>query len=83
MYSVTFKWKEVVIYSEDGCTFWFPAGWGVDPPVLYIPSDDLWERVTPSCMHGRRDVIVERLQADSKHVLKELDRLFEHRSRDE
>lgn len=56
MYSVTFQWKEIVIYSEGECTFWFPAGWGVDPPVLYIPSEDLWEHVTPPWMHGRRHV---------------------------
>ncbi|WP_229939430.1 hypothetical protein [Plantibacter cousiniae (nom. nud.)] len=61
------RWKEEVVYWEGAEGFVFDAGWGVDPPVLYIPFPEEWDAVTAPWMHGRRDEIVERLRRHSRH----------------
>jgi hypothetical protein len=65
------RWKEEVIYWEGGLGYLFDAGWGVDPPVLYVPSAEMWNEVVPDWMQGRRDTIVDRLVANSGHVVEE------------
>ena len=67
------RWKEQVVYWEDGRGFVLDAGWGVDPPVLYVPSARLWDEVVPDWMAGRRSAVVDALRESSGHVLREDD----------
>lgn len=69
-YSVQPRWKEEVVYSEGSSSVTFPAGWGVDPPVLYLPSEAMWDQFTPAWLHGRHAQVVARLQRDSQHVIR-------------
>lgn len=66
-FAIEAVWKETVWYSEDDRRHAFDAGWGVDPPVLYVPTAEVWDRHTPEWMHGRHDVVVARLVAHSGH----------------
>ena len=66
-FEVESRWKEQVIYWEGRDGFVFDAGWGVDPPVLYVPSAQDWDRVTAGWMAGRHDLIVARLTERSGH----------------
>lgn len=66
-FEVETRWKETVFYREGGDEFVFDGGWGVKPPVLYVPSPDEWDDSTPPWMHGRRDIIVERLAQETGH----------------
>lgn len=68
-YEVEFRWKEQVVYWEGAHGFIFPAGWGVEPPVTYVPSADTWDRVMPGWLVGRRDEVVTRLENEPGHVL--------------
>lgn len=53
------EWKEVLIVSdEDGRSFCFDCGWGVEPPVAYLPSDADWPDCVPPWLHGRRDEVI-------------------------
>lgn len=49
------------------------AGWGVEPPVLYVPSAGLWDRVGPPWLLGRRAEVVNRLAQRSKHLVQDTD----------
>lgn len=69
-YSVQPRWKEEVVYSEGSSSITFAAGWGVDPPVLYLPSEAMWDQSTPAWLHGRHVQVVARLKRDSQHVIK-------------
>ncbi len=68
-YSVKAKWKEEVVYREGDQSIVFDAGWGVEPPVLYVPSEWAWDLSTPAWLHGRRAEVVARLERDSRHVI--------------
>jgi hypothetical protein len=70
-FEVESRWKEQVFYWEGERGFLFDAGWGVSPPVLYVPPADEWEGCTPAWMHGRRDLILSRLEARSRHRIAE------------
>jgi len=70
-FSITTQWCEVVIYWEGDEGFRFLAGWGAEPPVLSVPSAEIWDRVTPEWLHGRRDVVVARLIEHSGHVVRD------------
>ena len=49
-------WKEEFhIHDENDRTFCFSCGWGVEPPVAYLPSEADWQRCTPVWLHDRRD----------------------------
>lgn len=61
------RWKEEVVYWEGSEGFVFDAGWGVDPPVLYVPYPEEWDAVTAAWMTGRREEIVARLGQESRH----------------
>jgi hypothetical protein len=63
------RWKEQVVYWEGDWGFLFDAGWGVEPPVLYIPAPDIWAEVMPGWCRERRDEVVARLRDHSNHVL--------------
>jgi hypothetical protein len=70
-FEVEGRWKEEVIYWEGSRGFVFDAAWGVQPLVLYVPSEDEWDSVTAEWMVGRRALIVSRLVERSGHVLRE------------
>jgi hypothetical protein len=66
-FAIEWRWKEEVVYWEGGHGFLFDAGWGVDPPWLYVPSPRIWDVVVPRWLTGRRPEVVERLVAHSGH----------------
>ncbi|MFB2585832.1 hypothetical protein [Herbiconiux liukaitaii] len=70
-FEVEARWKEEVYYWEGERGFLFDAGWGVEPPVLYVPTAEDWEACTPPWMHGRRDLILSRLDGFARHRLRE------------
>lgn len=65
------KWKEEVLYREGERSFSFDAGWGVAPPVLYVPTAELWAQVMPAWLRDRRDEVLDRLRHASGHVIEE------------
>ena len=67
------QWKEEVCYKEGDQTLSFPAGWGVNPPSLYVPSDRIWDEVMPDWLRGRRAEVAARLAKYSEHVLEDTD----------
>jgi hypothetical protein len=44
---VEFRWKELVIYREDGKGCIFDGAWGVDPSITVVPDGDTWNAVVP------------------------------------
>lgn len=70
-FRIEWRWKEQLIYWEDDQGFLFEAGWGVDPPTLYVPVPAVWDLVTPPWLHGRREEVVARLVAHGGHVLED------------
>ncbi len=44
---------------------------GVTPPVTYVPSEEVWDRVMPTWLVGRRDEIVKRLENEPGHTLRD------------
>jgi len=69
-YEVEFRWKEEVVYWEGRRGYIFPGGWGVNPPVTYVPTDDAWDRVMPEWLRGRRNEVVRRLENEAGHMLR-------------
>jgi hypothetical protein len=65
------KWKEQLIYEEDGQSFAFECGWGVSPGVVYVPAAEDWDEAMPAFLRGRRNEIVELLGKQSDHVVEE------------
>jgi hypothetical protein len=65
------KSKEEVHYCEGRRGFLFDAGWGVEPPVLYVPSSEIWAEVMPNWLRDRRVVVVDRLREHSGHTIAE------------
>lgn len=65
------KWKEEVVYREGARTYTFDAGWGVAPPVLYVPTAELWAAVMPPWLRDRRAEVLDRLRQRSGHVIEE------------
>ena len=70
-FEIEFRWKEEVVYWEGKRGFLFDGGWGVDPLETYVPSSNLWDAVVPAWLVGRRDEVVERLRADTGHVVRD------------
>ena len=68
-YSIELRWKEEVIYWEGQRGYVFPGGWGVTPPVTYVPSAEVWDDVVPPWLRGRRSEVVSRLEEDDRHVI--------------
>lgn len=67
------EWKEIIIVTdEDGQDFVFYCGWGVEPPVVYVPSATDWARCTPPWLHDRRAEALTLLES-LRHVVKEGD----------
>lgn len=66
-YEIEFRWKEEVFYWEGHRGLMLDGGWGVTPPVTYVPSEAVWESVAPEWARGRREMIVARLVARTTH----------------
>ena len=72
-FQIEHRWKEEVIYWEGSAGYRLDGGWGVSPPVLYVPSATIWDEVVPVWLRGRHDEVVARLRAYGEHVLEETD----------
>jgi hypothetical protein len=70
-FTIEHRWKEETIYWEESQGFLLDGGWGVDPPVLYVPSAEIWAEVMPPWLRDRRDEVVDRLETFSGHRIVE------------
>lgn len=65
------EWKEVLIVTdEDGRSFTFSCGWGVEPPVAYVPSPADWPRCVPPWLGPRRDEVIA-VMRHHQHIVDE------------
>ena len=65
------RWKEeLIVTDEAGRSFCFDCGWGVDPPVAYLPEPKDWRRCVPGWLHDRRDEVISVMKAQH-HVVHE------------
>jgi hypothetical protein len=67
-YQIQIRTREDFIYWEGDKGFWFETGWGVEPPIILVPSAEQWLAVMPTWMRDHRDLILERIERDSGHV---------------
>lgn len=57
------EWKEtVLLLDEYGRSFTIECGWGVQPPIAYVPPQDAWQRCTPDWLWNRREEAIEALR---------------------
>ncbi len=64
-------WKEILtVTDEDDRSFVFYCGWGVSPPVAYVPAAADWVRCMPPWLHSRRDEVIT-LMGSMGHVVHE------------
>ncbi|HXU06298.1 MAG TPA: hypothetical protein VN903_35325 [Polyangia bacterium] len=64
------KWKEeLYIFDEQGRSFMFDCGWGVEPLVAYVPLAEQWTGCVPAWLHDRRDEVIEAMKAVNHRVL--------------
>jgi hypothetical protein len=68
---VEFRWKELVIYWENGRGCVFDGAWGVDPSITIVPDADTWNAVVPPWLQNRHDELLERLRSVTGHIVKE------------
>ena len=65
------EWKEILtVTDENGHAFVFSCGWGVEPPVAYVPAEADWARCMPPWLHARRDEVTA-LMKSMGHVVHE------------
>ena len=58
------EWKEIIVVSdEEGRTYVVNCGWGVEPPVAYIPAAAAWRAEVPVWLHDRRDEVIAVLES--------------------
>ena len=72
-HEIELRWKEEVVYWEGENGYVLDGGWGVEPPVLYVPTAALWDDVVPPWLRGRRAEVLGRLARRSHHVIEETD----------
>lgn len=65
------RWKEQLVYEEDGQAYAFECGWGASPPHVYVPAAEDWDAVVPPFLRGRREEMLALLRAKSGHVVDE------------
>ena len=70
-YRIEFRWKEQVIYWEGDSGFIFDGGWGVRPPVTYVPDLGTWDSIVPEWLKGRHDEVVGHLRERRDHEVVE------------
>ena len=62
-------WKEILtVTDEGGQSFVFYCGWGVEPPVAYVPAESDWRRGVPPWLYDRRDEVIA-LMTTMGHVV--------------
>lgn len=66
-------WKEELHYWEGHRCQVFHCGWGIAPPVVFLPSAPGWDAKMPRWLHGRRAEIVDRIEQHSDHVVASAD----------
>jgi hypothetical protein len=65
------QWKELLIVEDEiGNNFCFMCGWGVEPPVAYIPPPDDWAKCVPEWLRERRDEVIDEMKKQ-KHLVEE------------
>jgi hypothetical protein len=65
------RWKEeFIISNEEGLSFTFDCGWGVDPPSAYVPSSADWSRCVPGWLAERREEVLKIMRAQ-QHIVRE------------
>lgn len=53
------EWKEIIsVTDEQGRSFVVSCGWGVEPPVAYLPAAAAWRRTVPPWLADRRDEVI-------------------------
>lgn len=67
------RWKEELHYCEGERSQVFHCGWGVSPPVVFLPSEHTWDAKLPAWLHGRRAEVVGRIEQHSGHVVASAD----------
>ncbi len=72
-FTFEWRWKEELHYSEGGNTLVLYCGWGVSPPVVFVPSAAAWDDKVPDWLRGRRDELVRRIETHSGHVVASAD----------
>jgi hypothetical protein len=72
-YEIEFRWKEQVYYWEGCRGLLLDGGWGVQPPVTYVPSAAIWDSVVPVWARGRRETILRRLVEHQNHRVEQTD----------
>ena len=69
--TATPRWKEeLIINDESGRTFTFDCGWGVNPPVAYVPPPAKWQSCVPVWLRDRRAEVIEAMK-NTGHVVKD------------
>lgn len=64
------QWKEELhIVDEHGRSFMFDCGWGVEPPVAYLPPAPEWTTCVPVWLHTRRDEVIAAMQGTGHTVV--------------
>jgi len=64
------EWKEGMrVVDEQGRSFMFDCGWGVDQPVAYVPAVERWTSSVPTWLHDRREDVIEAMKAASHRVV--------------
>lgn len=71
-WELSLQWKEEAYYWEGKRGYLFMGGWGVIPPVTYVPDAEHWDANVPAWMRGRRDEILARLRSSPHHVVEEI-----------
>ena len=64
---------EKLVYWEGDHGFQFDCGWGVDPPVVYLPNSHLWDDVVADWLVGRRAEVAEKLRRHSGYTVADTD----------
>jgi hypothetical protein len=70
-FRISYEYKEMVTYWEGDDGFVFECAWGVEPPILFVPSERSWDSQVPPRLIGRRSEVVDRLAKHSGHIVEE------------
>lgn len=72
-FRISFPELESFFYWEGEDGFLFHGGWGVTPPVIEVPSAEVWAEVMPAWSQRKRDVVIARFQEHAGHDVREGD----------
>jgi len=54
-----FKWKELLVYEEDGKCLFFEAPMGAELIDVYVPTIDAWNNKAPAWARSKRANIMD------------------------